>query len=185
MTTRLHQGDLIVADPSIIGDVSFHRSVIVIAAIHDSNPMGFVINKPFEFSLPDVVPEVRKDFPIFYGGPVDPDELFFIHTHQNIFERSTPICDDFFLGGEINTAIENIHKGVLTPQNCRFFLGYSGWSKGQLEQEIKQKHWLIQKKAPTRQLFKFSVNSLWRDALNAQGGHYRLWANSPENPSHN
>ena len=62
--------------------IHFHRSVILICAVQDESPMGFIVNKPFHFSLTEVLPEIDKDLPLFYGGPVDVDQLFFIYEQM-------------------------------------------------------------------------------------------------------
>ena len=65
MTNKLQKGDLLIADPSIIGDETFHRSIIMITAIHEKSPMGFIINKPFDFPLKEVFPESLRDSSAF------------------------------------------------------------------------------------------------------------------------
>lgn len=185
MAKHLLPGDYLIADPSIVGDPSFHRSVVLITAIENQCPMGFVMNKAFDFGLHDVLPEVEKNFPLYFGGPVDNDQLFFIHTRQNILTESKTITSKLFFGGRLSVALKAIAEEQLTPKNCRFFLGYSGWDSGQLENEIKQKNWLVEQVISTQLLFNTKAENIWRNALLAKGGDYKIWANSPENPAHN
>ena len=179
-------GDFLIADPSILGDTSFHRAVVFISAKHDKSPMGFIINKPFDFSLHEVMPEVEKELPLFFGGPVDMDQLFFIYkSKKQLLRASKAIDQQLFFGGDIETAIEMVHEEILHENNCRFFLGYSGWAKGQLEEEIDLGSWIIQRAVQSTTFFDFPSDELWRKAMINKGGDYRIWADTPDNPNYN
>ena len=186
MEKKLHPGDFLIADPSILGDLSFHRAVVLICGIEDKSPMGFIFNKIYDFSLNEMVPEVSHDFPLFYGGPVDTDQLFFIYNAKEaLFENSHLIQENLYVGGNIEQAFEAIRNKSLHPGNARFFLGYSGWAKGQLEQEIELNSWMIQKNTTVKKLFSLPPEDLWRNAMIKKGGKYILWANAPDNPAYN
>ena len=186
MEKKLHPGDFLIADPSILGDLSFHRAVVLICGIEDKSPMGFIFNKIYDFSLNEMVPEVSHDFPLFYGGPVDTDQLFFIYNAKEaLFENSHLIQENLYIGGNIEQAFEAIRNKSLHPGNVRFFLGYSGWAKGQLEQEIELNSWMIQKSTTVKKLFNLPPEDLWRNAMIKKGGKYILWANAPDNPAYN
>lgn len=179
-------GDCLVADPSILGDTSFHRSVVLICATEEKSPMGFIINKPFDFTLGEVMPEVNKDLPLYYGGPVDMEQLFFIYKdNEQRLDRSKMIGEDLYFGGDIDTALTLIEHGQLGHHNCRFFLGYSGWAKGQLEEEIDLGSWIIQSPKPQTTFFDFPTEEIWRNAMIKKGGDYRIWADTPDNPNYN
>ena len=186
MEKKLHPGDFLIADPSILGDLSFHRAIVLICGIEDKSPMGFIFNKIYDFSLNEMVPEVSHDFPLFYGGPVDTDQLFFIYNAKEaLFENSHLIQENLYIGGNIEQAFEAIRNKSLHPGNARFFLGYSGWAKGQLEQEIELNSWMIQKNTTVKKLFSLPPEDLWRNAMIKKGGKYILWANAPDNPAYN
>lgn len=185
MASTSHLGNYLIANPSIVGDPSFHRAIVLISAIEEDQPMGFIVNKTFDFTLNEILPEVGIPFPLFYGGPVDTDQLFFVHTAKDIFSNCLSIDTNLFLGGSLSTALKALSDGRLHQQNCRFFLGYSGWSSGQLEDELAQHHWWMEKMTAAVKLFSTAPEELWRNALEAKGGPYRLWANCPENPAHN
>lgn len=186
MERRINLGDFLIADPSILGDTHFHRSVILICAVQDESPMGFIVNKPFHFSLTEVLPEIDKDLPLFYGGPVDVDQLFFIYrANDALFEGSRAISDQLYFGGDVDAALDTIETGQLNKRNSRFFLGYSGWSKGQLEEEINMESWAIQSSSSSSSFLEANTKELWRNALINMGGDYRIWADTPENPNYN
>ena len=76
-----NKGHLLIAEPSIIGDVSFNRSVVLLADHNDQGTVGFIMNKPLEQKLKDFIPLLtQSDLPIFNGGPVEQDNIYFIHT---------------------------------------------------------------------------------------------------------
>ena len=185
MSNLFKLGDLLIADPSIIGDETFHRAAVFITAIHEDSPMGFIINKPFDFPLSDVLPEINSDkLPLYYGGPVDNDLLFVLHNSPALAESSQSVNQEIYFSGEIESVLLALKKGVINHDNCRFFLGYSGWTSGQLEEEIKQKNWLTYS-LKTKNIFKLDTLNLWRNTMKYKGNSYQLWANAPDNPRHN
>ncbi|MFQ3335873.1 MAG: putative transcriptional regulator, partial [Candidatus Arcticimaribacter sp.] len=91
---ELHQGKLLVAEPSILGDANFHRSVVLLVNHKTTASLGFIINKPFDFLLKDVLPEINCPIEIHYGGPVEPDNLYFIHNSPKLIPGSIEINED-------------------------------------------------------------------------------------------
>jgi putative transcriptional regulator len=80
ISEKLKKGQLLIAEPSIIGDLSFNRSVILLADHTDEGSVGFIINKPLRYTIKDLVPDVEANFKIYNGGPVEQDNLYFIHN---------------------------------------------------------------------------------------------------------
>lgn len=176
---------LLIAHPSIIGDATFHRAVIILHESADENPLGFIINKPLDLSLSDLLPEVKTDIPVHYGGPVEEDHLFFLYQGTTNRFGGKAIAEHLFLGGNVDDALEQIAKKEIEADSCRFFMGYSGWETEQLAMELEQDTWLVQYSTSLSKLLKTPPEEMWRSALVAQGGSYPLWANTPENPSWN
>ena len=79
----MNQGKLIVATPSILGDFNFRRSVILLASQKTSGCIGFILNKKLNYKLNDIVEDINIKFPLFYGGPVEQDNLFYLHRLGN------------------------------------------------------------------------------------------------------
>jgi putative transcriptional regulator len=73
ITTKPKKGDLLIAEPSIIGDMSFNRSIVLLADHNNEGSIGFIINKPLEYTISDLVPEVEAPFKVYNGGPVEQD----------------------------------------------------------------------------------------------------------------
>ncbi len=178
-------GKLLVATPSIIGDFNFHRSVIMLTNYKSSGCFGFILNKKLEYTLGEVMEGVKSNFPIYFGGPVEQDNLFYIHTLGYKIPNSIPISKKLFWSGDFKAVSDLLIKGELTQQNIRFFLGYSGWTSGQLELEINEKSWEPFEYKSNLELLKIPAIDMWRECMTALGGEYLLWLNTPENPSAN
>ena len=181
----MESGKLLIAEPSVFGDQNFHRSIVIIVDQKESGLLGFIINKSLNYNISDVLPEIKKDFPLYYGGPVEQDNLFFIHNAGHLIPGSMKIDDKLFWGGEFEKVIALVNEGILTPKDIRFFLGYSGWSGDQLQQEIGAHSWVVVENPLAGKILSHNTQSLWKDQMIALGGKYLVWSNTPENPYHN
>ena len=95
------KGLLLIAKPSIIGDVSFNRSVILLAEHTTENgSVGFILNKPLEYTLNDFIPEVNSKLRVYNGGPVEQDNLYFIHKIPDLIPGSIEISQGIYWGGD-------------------------------------------------------------------------------------
>ncbi|HEY0091091.1 MAG TPA: YqgE/AlgH family protein, partial [Flavobacterium sp.] len=135
ISERLKKGQLLVAEPSILGDLSFNRSVILLADHNSEGSVGFIINKPLRYTINDLVPEVEANFKIYNGGPVEQDNLYFIHNVPELIPDSIEISSGIFWGGDFELTKNLINEGRIKKDNIRFFLGYTGWDSQQLENE--------------------------------------------------
>ncbi len=181
----MNSGKLLVATPSIIGDFNFHRSVVLLTNYKKSGSVGFILNKKLEYSLDEVMEGVNAKFPLYYGGPVEQDNLFYIHTLGDKISNCIQISKALFWNGDFKSVDYLLKTGKLNEGNIRFFLGYSGWSEGQLEEEIEKKSWEPFEIKSGLELIKMSTNEMWREFMAVLGGDYLLWSNTPENPSAN
>tara|TARA_B100001057_G_scaffold474510_1_gene540178 strand:- start:629 stop:1171 length:543 start_codon:yes stop_codon:yes gene_type:complete len=179
------QGKILIAEPSILGDQNFHRSVVIIASNKKPSVLGFILNKPFSYSINDVMPEIVSDLKLYYGGPVDQDNLFVVHNAGHLVPDSIKIDNNLFWGGDLEKLVSLVNKGILKKDNIRFFLGYSGWSNEQLEQEIISNAWVLIKNPFKDKVLNLDSETLWKKQMLALGGKYLLWSNTPENPFQN
>ncbi len=184
LLTKPKTGSVLVAEPSIIGDVSFQRSVVLIADHSGNGSIGFIMNKPLTYTLADVIPNITNEFRIFNGGPVEQDSLYFIHKIPHLIPNSVEICSNIFWGGDFNVVAELIIKGEISPEDIKFFLGYSGWSSDQLNEEMNSNIWVVVNSNLCDMISK-PTQDFWREYMLDLGGEYLLWANSPDNPSDN
>ncbi|HRN98865.1 MAG TPA: YqgE/AlgH family protein [Flavobacterium sp.] len=182
ISEQLKKGQLLIAEPSAIGDVSFNRSVILLADHTADGSVGFIINKPLRYTINDLVPDIDATFKIYNGGPVEQDNLYFIHNVPNLIAGSIEISNGIFWGGDFDLTKDLINRGLIKRNNIRFFLGYSGWGAQQLEQEMEQNTWIVSENLYENKIIGKSATDFWKQKILEQGGDYPLWSNAPENP---
>ena len=179
------KGKLLIAEPSITGDVSFNRSVVLLAEHNDEGSVGFILNKPLEYDISDLITEIKVPFKVFNGGPVEQDNLYFIHKVPNLIQGSIEISDGIYWGGDFEKTIELINDEVIAENDIRFFLGYSGWDSLQLDQELSSKSWVVVKNEYESDIIQKSASAFWKEKMVELGGDYLIWSNAPENPTLN
>ena len=182
--TKIKAGSILIAEPSTIGDVSFQRSVVMIADHDKKGSVGFIMNKPLTYTLSDIVPTITNEFRIFNGGPVEQDNLYFIHNVPDLIPNSIEISEGIYWGGDFETVINLIRQGSVIEDNVKFFLGYSGWSEDQLHKEMNSSSWVVTDDSIQHIISEPAID-YWKNQIAALGGHYLIWANAPENPAHN
>ena len=179
------KGDLLIAEPSILGDVSFNRSVILLADHNDEGSIGFILNKPLSYSIKDLLPEVTVDYGIYNGGPVEQDNLYFIHTVPDLITNSVEISNGIYWAGDFSRVIELLNNNLIKKHEIRFFLGYSGWDTEQLEKELSSNSWVLTENIYEKSIIEKSSDSIWKEKMLELGGDYSIWSNAPEDPSFN
>ena len=100
--------------------------------------MGFVLNKKTDLIVNSFFKEFAEfpEIPIYLGGPVSPNRLFFIHSlGDNIIPDALKINDYLYFDGDFNALKRYILNGHPIDGKVKFFLGYSGWTEGQLNHE--------------------------------------------------
>ena len=135
------KGRLLIAEPSILNDSSFNRAIILITEHTDSNSIGFILNRPLEYTIQDLLPEIECNFRVYQGGPVEQDNLYFVHKVPNLIPDSIEVDNGIFWGGNFESLKFLLNNGTLEKTDIRFFLGYSGWSKHQLEDDYSSYPW--------------------------------------------
>ncbi|MDQ5928445.1 MAG: putative transcriptional regulator [Bacteroidota bacterium] len=185
ITEKLTKGQLLISEPSAVSDLSFSRAVVLLADHNKEGSVGFIINKPLKFFISDFVPEINFKIKIYNGGPVEQDNLYFIHNVPELIPNSIEISNGIYWGGDFESAIALINEGLITKQNIRFFLGYSGWDQNQLESEMNSNSWIVTANNYKNKIIGKSHNHFWSDQLKELGGEYLIWSNAPENPSLN
>ena len=155
----------------------------MIANHDESGSIGFILNKPLSYTLSDIIPSINSEFRIFNGGPVEQDSLYFVHNVPHLIANSIEIANGVYWGGDFNTVVELIEGNVIGEDNVKFFLGYSGWDKEQLSDEMQTNSWALSQVFDN--IIAEPAIDCWRNHMIALGGEYMLWANAPENPAHN
>jgi putative transcriptional regulator len=177
-------GSLLIADP-FLKDPNFSRSAIIICEHQESGSFGFVLNKEYPQELSELVNDLdNAKFPVYYGGPVQKDTLHFLHQCPHLISGGFEVTDGIYWGGEFGDVIELVNQQRLSEKDIRFFLGYSGWSEGQLEGEMKHKSWIVTLASKTL-VFRKDIDNTWKDALKQLGGEYKQMINYPLDPQLN
>ncbi|WP_136465383.1 YqgE/AlgH family protein [Flagellimonas onchidii] len=179
------KGKLLIAEPTLSGDVSFSRSVVLLAEHNHEGSVGFILNKPLDYTINDLISEITIPFKVFNGGPVEQDNLYFIHKVPHLIDGSIEISDGIFWGGNFEKTVELINTKAISEQDIRFFLGYSGWDSSQLDQELLSKSWVVVQNEYESSILEKSSNAFWKEKMVELGGDYLLWSNAPDNPSLN
>jgi len=183
--TKISPGSILLAEPSLIGDTQFQRSVIMIAEYSKKGILGFITNKPLSYTISEILPNVTEEYRIYNGGPVEQESLYFLHTRPDLIPDSIQVCGDVYWGGNFEIVANLIENKKLNPCEIKFFLGYTGWNYEQLYQEISDHHWIVQNNMKISSLIKDNTDCFWKKTLEKLGGEYKIWANAPENPSYN
>ncbi len=177
------KGRLLIAEP-IPPDVIFNRSVVFLVSHNNKKHSGLIINKTAGIKLGKVLPEFKNaDFDVHLGGPVEIERLFYLHSYGDLIKGAVRVTEKLWWGGEFSSVKEMLNAGVLKPDKIMFFLGYSGWSEGQLKDELNDGAWLVAD-IPAEFVFTDS-ESKWSRSLNFVDEKYKIWRNFPEDPELN
>lgn len=178
----------LIAMPSL-EDTFFERSVIYLCEHNNKGAMGLVINRPFDIPVSELLEQMSLDSedtqytqavndPVLIGGPVNPERGFVLHTPQPNWSNSETLNDELML-----TTSKDILASLGTdtaPTDVLVILGYAGWSKDQLEQELADNSWLTLP-ATNDILFNTPYDDRWQQATRALG--FDVWQMSQQ-PGH-
>lgn len=182
---KVKNGKLLLAEPFML-DPNFKRSAVLVCE-HDpeNGTLGFILNKPLNVHVNDLVSDLSTlESPVFYGGPVATDSIHFIHNVGDLLDESVEVMRGVHWGGDFDKLKFLIHSKLILPHNIRFFVGYSGWSPGQLKEELAHKSWVVSD-MHANYLFKSKPIMLWKQAMHNLGNTYSVIAQIPEPQSFN
>ncbi|MEM9991368.1 MAG: YqgE/AlgH family protein [Bacteroidota bacterium] len=177
-------GNVLLAEP-FMRDGNFKRAAIFLCEHNEDGSLGFVMNKPLNMQVNELI----ADFPafeaeVYFGGPVQTDTIHYIHDVGNLLEGSTKVVEGVYWGGNFSKLKFLISSGLIKPENIRFFVGYSGWSSGQLWEEMLQQSWVLSQ-MHANYLFKSKAAMLWEEVMNHKGGTFSVIARMPNQPTWN
>jgi putative transcriptional regulator len=182
--TEAGPGILLISDP-FLKDPNFHRTVVFLCEHRDEGSFGFVLNKNHDYEIGDLIKDAEGiRFPVYEGGPVQKDTLHFLHQCPELIPGGLEVVDGIYWGGDFENVLELLRSKQIGKKDIRFFLGYSGWSDGQLDSELKEKSWIT--RAASRALvFNLDSQETWKAALGELGGEYSQMTNYPSDPQLN
>ncbi len=174
-------GSILVSEPHL-PDLNFDRTVILLCKHDDQGSFGFVLNRKSKVKIGELLPEMEGlDIPVYIGGPVEQNTLHFIHRDDTLPEAEE-ITRELFWGGEFALLLSWLHDNVISPDDVRFFLGYSGWAAGQLQDEIEENSWMVFEPMAGELLFNTRPEDMWKAILEKMGGRFSLYAKYPSDP---
>lgn len=181
---RPARGRLLVSGP-YLSDPYFRRTVVLLCEHNTEGSFGFVLNRPMEMSVNDLMENMPPlTSKVGIGGPVQSDNLYYLHTLGPHVEGSVEVVDGVFMGGDHAQLRSILTTDPGLAKHVRFFVGYSGWGEGQLDKELEDRSWLVSK-ADKARVMNADGPGLWADTLRAMGREFAPLANFPEDPSLN
>jgi putative transcriptional regulator len=167
---------------AFLPDPNFSRSVVFLVEHHEAGSLGFTLNRPTDYHLEELIPEMASDARVWNGGPVQMETLHWLHRYPDL-EDSREVIEGVYWGGQYDALKQGMLEGHYRAEDLRFFQGYSGWAEGQLQDELEEGSWLLAKATQPVIFNPFShPQQLWKTLMKALGGDYALLANAPEKP---
>ena len=177
----LQKGSILIARPSLLTDI-FHRSVVILVNYSDqTGSIGFVLNKSLEIPVNVFLGDLNSDNIVYSGGPVEEENIFYLHKRPDLIKDSEHIQGDLYWSGSFDDVKHAVNNGYIQTNEIKFYVGYSGWSQNQLDDEVKNGAWNVINDREF-DLFSDLNHNLWKDQMKQLGGENLLWYNMPENP---
>ncbi len=183
---KVKQGNILIAEPYMI-DKNFKRSVVVLTYHRNiEGTIGFVINKKITTTLHKLLKDLpaQMDLPVFYGGPLFQDAIFYLHRIGHLLDDSVEITKGLYMGGDFEKLKTLMEHDLITPDDIRFYKGYSSWGPEQLKEELIESSWVVSDHDPNY-LFSLSGDEVWTQALKDKGEPYTILAEIPDSASWN
>ena len=175
----IQTGKLLLAEPFML-DPNFKRSVVLLCDHHEEGTVGFILNKSVKMQIN----ELLSDFPefeseVYFGGPVQTDNIHYIHNVGDKLEESLPVQDGVYWGGDFDQLKFLVDTNQIDSTNIKFFVGYSGWSSGQLDQEMAIGSWILGD-SKSDYIFNGIIDDLWSHVLQDKGDVYSVISTMPD-----
>ena len=175
MKNEINAGTILISKP-FMEDKRFEKTVILISEHNENGTIGFILNKKQSIDIRDISTLLRDEkIMINQGGPVDKDSLFFVHKHPDLINNCIKIKDGYFWGGDIDDVIHGINRNEIKGNEILFFIGYSGWKKNQLKEEVEEGSWIIYN--THLELLEKVIN--WSALLIKINKEFEVWTTAP------
>jgi putative transcriptional regulator len=176
------QGHLLIAGPTL-WDPNFRRTVLLVGHHDEDGAVGVILNRASETTVAEAIPSlgslVPADEPVFLGGPVQPQAAVVVADFADPSVADILAFDTIgFLPPETRPGIESALR------RARVFAGYSGWGPGQLEGEMDEDSWVVER-ARVDDVFSSDPSRLWEEVLRRKGSSFDLLRLMPLDPTQN
>ena len=179
------KGKLLISDPFLDEDY-FRRSVVYLCEHNIDGSFGFVVNNFISINLNELDESLPKvEAQISLGGPMEVNSLYFIHQFGDQIQNSAEISDGVFLGGDFQQLSNKIVEDQSNISKVRFIIGYAGWKRKQLKEEIKNNAWIVKELSSPLQLFESQSRLSWKRVMFNLGGKYKIMSKFPLTPMNN
>ncbi|MEM6277939.1 MAG: YqgE/AlgH family protein [Verrucomicrobiota bacterium] len=175
------KGSLLLADPSLKEPTFFQTVLLLTEHSEDDGALGYILNRPLgrdvgDLLSEDILPAEQRnrlvDVPVFMGGPVNTEHLTFAALGWSEHDEELQFSTHLSATEAVMYEMEGFH--------IRAFVGYSGWSEGQLEGEMENHSWITHR--PEKDIIDVSqVEQLWKSILRELSPYYKFIADEPDN----
>ena len=180
------RGQLLIAHAGLL-DPNFRRTVVLITEHTEEGAMGLVLNRPSDAAVNEAVPELAwlaedpDEEPVYMGGPVTPGGVMVLAEFADPASAAVTVVDDV---GFVPADVEDSDAFISGLRRRRIFAGHAGWGPGQLEAELEEESWIVERARPD-DVFAVDSEELWSAVLRRKGRQYALLATMPLDPSLN
>lgn len=182
----LEKGRVLISDP-FLNDDYFSKSVILLCETNEKGAFGLVLNHYITETLSDFMLKFKdvdcSDYKISLGGPVDTDSIYYVHTRPDLIKNSIQVAENIYLGSGENFDFiaELIQSNKISSREIKFCLGYSGWTPGQLEEELEKNSWFVGN-ISEKSIMEYQESDIWKKTLEQMSEKHRVISNFPINP---
>ncbi|HRF80754.1 MAG TPA: YqgE/AlgH family protein [Flavobacteriales bacterium] len=175
-------GRLLISEP-YLPDPYFRRTVVLLCDHNDEGSFGFVLNRLTDMGVNDLLENLPQlGTPVGIGGPVQSNNLYYLHTLGDRLQGSQLVVDGVYMGGDFEQLRDLLAADARLTKHVRFFVGYSGWGKDQLDKELSERSWLVSE-ATKRRVMNVGNEDLWADVLRDMGRPYAQLARTEADSS--
>lgn len=184
MDKQITAGTVLLAEPFML-DPNFKRTTVLLVDHSITGSVGFIMNRKMELAINELIDDF-PDFPapVYFGGPVGSDTIHYLHCKGELLEGSDEIAKNVYWGGDYNQLKTLIANGLVQADDIRFFVGYSGWSDLQLEEEMELGSW-VPASMDANYLFSSEPEELWKQVMSNKGKNFTVIADMREEANYN
>ena len=178
-------GQVLLSEP-FLEDAYFGRKAVLLCEHNEESSFGFVLNNFMEIELHNLL-QTMPEWParISLGGPVKNSNLYYLHTCPHV-PNAVSIMDGLYMGGEFDYIKQAVLNQTISDLELRFFVGYAGWTSGQLSAEIKSKSWFVADVELSKIMdTTIAEEDYWKQLILGIGDEFAHIANAPSDPSLN
>ena len=178
---KVKKGSIIFSQP-LMNDKNFKRSIILICEHGRDGSFGYKLNDKVDCEYLEINVDKKIKNNLYYGGPVDNTFLNFVHNDNDLGGDKLKIKKNIFLGGDYDELKLKMNRKEI---KCKFFMGYSGWTKNQLEDEIKENSWIVINNFDFDKIFEIVDEKSWSKILSEDSFRNKIFSNYPSDSTLN